>query len=221
MYFPTLCRLHRRRLLSIAFTIAFAVNAYSQTGDGFVTGTIYDPSGDAVMPGVKVLVTNGRKVQTAISDDAGAYRFQLVPGTYQISASSNVLYTLRRSPVTVSRGATATVNLYPSLRIKSQALIVRRSGVADEYSYWPASKFTSIVSNSGIHYLLEFKNATNRRKLQTFRSIGFERVKITSDSLTLLGQETTVDSSGQITVVGNVLIDDNGKRSQATSYILP
>jgi len=211
----------RVRLLMIAVVLTLSINAYSQSRDGSVTGTIYDPSGDAVMPGVKVLVTNGRKVQTAISDDAGAYWFQLVPGTYQISASSNVLYPLRRSAVAVSSGVRATVNLYPSFRIKTQSLVVHRSGVSDEYSYWPASKFESIASKDGNNYLLEFKNVRILHKVRTFRSTGFERVKITKGSLTVLGREVSVDSRGQIKVVGNVLIDDNGKRTEVENYVLP
>jgi len=205
------------RCLFITILLAFVINAHGQAGNGTVTGTVYDPSGDAVMPGVKVLAICGETVESSKSNNAGVYSFSLAPGSCQISTSGNFLYPLKRAPIVVSRTKTVTVNLYPSLWIKTQALVATRKGVVDEYSYWPSSKFRLIVSKDGNRYLVEFKNKKILHKVQTYRSTGFERVKITRDTLTVLGREMAIDRRGQIKVVGNVLIDYDGDRTRAES----
>jgi len=65
-----------------------SLNAFAQTTDATVGGTVSDPTG-ALIPGVTITATNTATgiVKTALSNEAGAYNFPaLQTGTYKISA---------------------------------------------------------------------------------------------------------------------------------------
>src|SRR6185437_14253341 len=103
----------------IALILTLGSNFYGQAVEGVITGTVYDPSGEAIMPGVEVVVRGDRVNQKAVSDNAGSYRFHIPPGNYEISASQNNLYPLRRSSIHVVSGQTITINLYPSFQLRT------------------------------------------------------------------------------------------------------
>jgi hypothetical protein len=193
---------------------------HAQAGEGFLTGSVFDPSGDAVIPGVEITVTGSGRTVIYTADRDGIYRFHLVPGTYDISASGNLLYPLRRFPVRIGSGQTTILNLYPSFRLGTQALVVTAKGAEDQYSYWPLPQFETLTVATGSEYLIEFKSKTNLKGTAQYKGTGFERVKITRDSLTILAEKVLVESSGRIVATGKVLIDDNGARTQTDRYEL-
>jgi hypothetical protein len=78
-----------RKTLALALLlIGLAANAFGQTGNAQLSGTIQDPS-KALIPGVSVTATNVETnvTQTQVSNEAGAYSFPaLQPGNYRVSA---------------------------------------------------------------------------------------------------------------------------------------
>ena len=78
----------RRAIPLIAVLCFFSFNAFAQTSNATLGGTVSDASG-ARIPGVSVTATNaGTGIVTAvISNEAGAYQFaSLQTGTYKVSA---------------------------------------------------------------------------------------------------------------------------------------
>jgi hypothetical protein len=80
---------------------------------GSITGNVTDPQG-GVMPGVTLTATNtgtGLKVET-VTDENGAYTFRnLLPGTYEVTASLTGFREHRESGVAVTAGNPVRVNV--------------------------------------------------------------------------------------------------------------
>src|SRR5580765_2469291 len=72
----------------LLFCMILSLNAFAQTTDATVGGTVSDPTG-ALIPGVTITATNVGTgiVKTVLSNESGAYNFAaLQTGTYKISA---------------------------------------------------------------------------------------------------------------------------------------
>ena len=88
-----------------------AGTAAAQTLTGSITGTITDAQG-GVLPGVTVSLTGRTGTRTAVTDEAGLYRFQAVdPGTYQLAAELSGFQTTRRENIVISVGTPLTIDL--------------------------------------------------------------------------------------------------------------
>src|ERR1041385_113634 len=98
-------------LVTLALSI-FASTALAQLTNGNINGRVSDTS-DAVVPGVSVTLKSPaiQGEQTAITDEAGNYRFILLPpGTYSVKFELPGFKTLIREEVIVSVGKTTTIN---------------------------------------------------------------------------------------------------------------
>ena len=87
--------------------------AAAQALYGSITGTVTDQQ-KAAMPGVTVTATNvgtGLKVET-VSDEAGNYTFRnMLPGTYDVSATLEGFKELRRTGYPITAGSVVRVDL--------------------------------------------------------------------------------------------------------------
>jgi hypothetical protein len=89
--------------LFVFIALAMAVPILAQSDRASIVGTVKDAS-SAVMPGVRVTVTNTGTgvVQTATTDDTGFYRVQSLPiGHYRVNFSHSGFKTLERNGITL------------------------------------------------------------------------------------------------------------------------
>src|SRR5438876_10245378 len=78
-----------RRLFVAIGLLFLSIQAFGQSTNATVSGTVADASG-AVLPGVEVTATNNGTgvVTTVLTNEAGAYNLSsLLPGIYKVSAS--------------------------------------------------------------------------------------------------------------------------------------
>jgi hypothetical protein len=103
----------RRLLLSGLCLLAVVAPTQAQVQTGSILGVVSDDS-NAVMPGVTVTLTGEGLIggpQTAISDTAGAYRFdRLPPGTYNVKFELQGFKVVERADVRINAAFVATVN---------------------------------------------------------------------------------------------------------------
>src|SRR6266566_57867 len=79
----------RRLLLTFGLLSLLSVQAFGQSTNATVSGTVGDATG-AVLPGVEVTATNNGTgvVTTVLTNESGAYNIgSLLPGVYKVSAS--------------------------------------------------------------------------------------------------------------------------------------
>ncbi|MGQ0732871.1 MAG: carboxypeptidase regulatory-like domain-containing protein [Acidobacteriota bacterium] len=127
-------------VVSLCATVAFAQTT------GSINGNVADNTG-AVLPGVTVTATSPSQmgVQTAITNDAGSYRFpSLAPGVYrlvyELSGFSNVV----REEIIVSIGFTATVNVQLQVATLQETVTVTgQSPVVDVTNSNQQTNFTA------------------------------------------------------------------------------
>jgi hypothetical protein len=102
-----------RRVLVCVFLVSAALPALAQVQTGSILGAVTDSSG-AVMPGVTITLSGDRLIggpQNAVSDAAGAYRFdRLPPGTYTVKFELQGFKTIERADVVVNAAFVATIN---------------------------------------------------------------------------------------------------------------
>src|SRR5262245_65323596 len=101
----------------LLLSIFFSLNAFSQTSNATLGGTVADASG-ALIPGVEVTARNVATgiVNTTITNEAGAYQFpSLQTGTYQVSATLAGFQTATNNNVTL--GGSEQVRLNFVLRV--------------------------------------------------------------------------------------------------------
>src|SRR4029453_14629501 len=76
--------------LFLVWMLGFSVSVLAQETTGGIQGVVKDPQG-ALIPGATVEVTSPALIgkKTAVTDSAGAYRFDLLPpGVYSISVQA-------------------------------------------------------------------------------------------------------------------------------------
>src|SRR5215831_1035744 len=104
----------RRAYLTLVLLVVLGAPAFSQvTSTGAITGRSSDNSG-AVIPGVEVAITSPAMIggtRKATTDESGTYQFKLLsPGVYRVSFSLPGFKTLNIDGVTITAGATMTIN---------------------------------------------------------------------------------------------------------------
>src|SRR4030095_14789100 len=105
-----------KRIFTACICVALlfcAVPAFSQTLTSNITARAQDSSG-AMIPGVEVSISSPAMiggVRKEVTDETGTYRFLLLPpGTYRVTFALPGFNTLHVRGVTVTAGATATVD---------------------------------------------------------------------------------------------------------------
>jgi hypothetical protein len=119
----------RTALLGVMLCLLSASAAIAQT-TGSINGTVADDTG-GMLPGVTVTATSPALmgVQTAVTNENGAYRFPSVPpGTYTITYELAGFQNVRREGIVVNLGFTATVNV--QLQVASLQETVTVSGAS-------------------------------------------------------------------------------------------
>jgi hypothetical protein len=109
-------RLHFQALalyLMALFSASSNLAAQTAAVNGQIEGTVTDASGGTV-PNADVKITNSDTgfAQSAKTNDSGFYRFPLLPlGSYRVAVTSPGFAPYEQTGVTLSAGATATVNV--------------------------------------------------------------------------------------------------------------
>lgn len=103
---------HAAALATLILSLAIPQRLDAQVSGGTVTGTVSDVSG-AVIPGVQLSIKDVATAvtRTVISDAAGLYTApNLLPGTYEITATAPGFATQVRSGITLTVGAQLELN---------------------------------------------------------------------------------------------------------------
>ncbi|HLH31336.1 MAG TPA: carboxypeptidase regulatory-like domain-containing protein, partial [Terriglobia bacterium] len=143
-----------RRVLwiSVCLLVCFAAQAFGQSSDARVSGTVNDASG-AVLPGVEVTATNNATgvVTTVVTNGAGAYNFAaLLPGTYSVSASLPGFQTQNFKDVPLGNAAQVRLNF--TLQV---------GGVATNVEVNVAASQVLLESSSSVGNVLEEKKVND------------------------------------------------------------
>src|SRR5262245_7617158 len=97
----------------LAFSNAFGLCLSAQVSGGIVSGAVMDASREAI-PNVRVTLINvaTRIVREVSTDATGLYRVpNVVPGTYEMTASAAGFTTQVRTDLTVNLGASLILNV--------------------------------------------------------------------------------------------------------------
>ena len=118
-----------RTSLTLVLLVPIAAVAWAQT-TGSINGTVADNTG-AVLPGVTVTASGPALmgVQTAVTNETGAYRFpSLPPGNYRLQYELSGFSNVVREGIVVNLGTTATINVQLQLATLQETVTV--SGVS-------------------------------------------------------------------------------------------
>ena len=113
-----------KRLVIALIYVVLSINAFAQTSNATLGGTVSDPTG-ALIPGVSVTATNAATgiVTTVLTNEAGAYQFaSLQTGSYKVSAELAGFQTQIYNNVTL--GISQQVRLNFALQVSSVAQAV-------------------------------------------------------------------------------------------------
>jgi len=100
-------------LLFLVWILGFSVSVLAQESTGGIQGVVKDPQG-ALIPGATVEVTSPALIgkKTAMTDSAGAYRFNLLPpGVYSISVQATGFAPQTQGNLQLTTGALPTINI--------------------------------------------------------------------------------------------------------------
>src|SRR5215471_11130292 len=121
----------KRFLLAASLLLCFLGNAFAQTTNATLGGTVSDAS-KALIPGVNVTATNTQTgiVSTTITNETGAYNFpSLQTGTYKVTAELPGFQTQTYEDVAL--GVSQQMRLNFSLQVGGQAQSVEVNVAAD------------------------------------------------------------------------------------------
>lgn len=112
----------RRLCAIVAVFVLCSLPALAQ--EGRITGTVKDPTGAAV-PGATITITNQATgaTQTTTSGPNGTYSAAVAPGTYSASASLKGFAKQTRRGLSVSAGASVTVDFALETRIEEAVTV--------------------------------------------------------------------------------------------------
>ena len=113
-------------LVVLLGSVVCNVNAYAQTSNGSVVGTVTDPSG-AIIPGTTIVLKNTgtNTSETVVTGAAGNFTFSnLNPSTYDITATKQGFASLTQSGINVQVGAVVRVDVSLKLGTQSETVEV-------------------------------------------------------------------------------------------------
>ena len=109
--------------LGLAILLMASTGAFAQTATGNVLGVVSDASG-AVLPGVAIAISGEAGTRTTVSGADGTYRFlNMDYGNYKVTFSLQGFGSTSRS-VTITTGASSTVNAALSVGGKTETVEV-------------------------------------------------------------------------------------------------
>jgi Carboxypeptidase regulatory-like domain/TonB-dependent Receptor Plug Domain len=135
----------KRVLLAALVMLVTASAAFAQLGGGTLSGTVTDEQG-AVLPGVTVTAIGSDRTVTAITNEAGKFRFlNLAPGQYKVSIALQGFATAVRDKIDVRVGATTDLPAMP-MRVAAVSESIEVKGdspIVDTKAMGTATNFTS------------------------------------------------------------------------------
>jgi hypothetical protein len=136
--------------LAVVLVLVLVAPAAAQTTGG-INGTVSDNTG-AVLPGVTVTASSTALmgVQTAVTNESGAYRFpSLPPGTYKLAYQLSGFSGVVREDIVVNIGFTATINVQLQLATLEETVTVSgASPVVDVTNSNVQTNFTQEALNN-------------------------------------------------------------------------
>src|SRR5260370_1256984 len=120
-----MCRMYLA-LLPVAVFWTTAVPALAQEARATLSGTITDSSGSAIPAAqVRIINTETAIAFTAVSNDAGQYRFLFVnPGTYRLTVEKSGFRSLVREGIDLSLGQAGTLDVALQVGTQSETVTV-------------------------------------------------------------------------------------------------
>jgi len=115
---------------------------------GSLQGSVVDASGNVVL-GVKVRVSSERFSAEKVVDQNGRFRFELAPGTYEITTQADVWYPVRRSEVKVSQGSTVDLTLLPRLKVSTVSSTISSTGMTEPITLRSAPEYEIFRPSDG------------------------------------------------------------------------
>ena len=124
--------------------LLIASSVFAQIGGGTLSGTVTDEQG-GVLPGATVTIAGTDRTTTAISDDAGKFRFlNLAPGPYTVSVALQGFSTVVRENVVIAVGV--SIDVPAQMKVATVAETVTVSGaspIVDTKATGTATNFTA------------------------------------------------------------------------------
>ena len=198
-------------LAAIVFGCGFFVAAQVKPVEsGRVKGSIYDLTREAIVPDAEVIIEGEgikRTFPVGINPDL-EYEFNVPAGIYNITTKQNWLYPEKRASFYVEAGKTKNINLYPSLRLQSIMLTLD----GDKVSYLTPPKYAFLkIDNLALDLIVKFF-----RQKSGSTGVKYKGAEFTFDALTVLADDIIYSKKTKtFEFKGNVLIDDNGRRTKA------
>src|SRR5262245_25630015 len=124
------------RSIALAMLAAGALAAQAQGQEtGTIAGAVTDPRGQA-LPGVSVMLAELRT--STLTDAQGAFRFANVPAGVHVLLVRHIGFDARRDTVTVTAGATATIDFKLTASIVDlDPVVVSATGEAERAARMP------------------------------------------------------------------------------------
>jgi hypothetical protein len=134
----------RRLLIAVALVLSVVSVAAAQLGAGSLSGTVSDDQ-SAVLPGVTVTLTGSDRSASAVTDEAGKFRFlNLAPGTYTLTLAVQGFTTVKRDGIAVRVGANTDLPIRMTLGAVAETVTVTgASPIIDVKSTSTATNFTT------------------------------------------------------------------------------
>ena len=139
-------------------SLLLSVQAFGQSTNATVSGTVQDPSG-ALVPGVTITATNNDTgvVTTVLTNEAGAYNFaSLLPGVYKVSAALPGFQT--RTFTDVQLGNAERLRLNFTLGVSRLDTAVEVMAAADTLLTTSSSSVGGVLSQSRLESLPNVAN---------------------------------------------------------------
>ncbi len=135
-----------RRALAFGFLVLLLTSTALADGPetGLVAGKVVNADGEA-LPGVQITLEGGRGQQVTVTNEAGTYRFSLVPpGAYTVKAALEG-FTEGHNAVNVTAGGKADVDLTLRLETAETITVTSEAPMVDKFNVSAGSAITSEV----------------------------------------------------------------------------
>ena len=142
-----------KRLVIALIYFVLSINAFAQTSNATLGGTVSDTSG-ALIPGVSVTATNTATgiVTTVLTNESGAYQFaSLQTGNYKVTAELAGFQTQTYNNVTL--GISQQVRLNFTLQVGSVAQAVEVTAAADTFIATTSSSIGNVLPDHQVRDL--------------------------------------------------------------------
>src|SRR5665213_1711108 len=191
-----------------AILLSLSSRGHAQVTGATLTGTIMDPSG-AVVPDAQLSIKNTATgvVHRATTNGQGRYTTpNLLPGTYNISATANGFQTTRQNGVVLTVGAQVLLNFSLEVGAASQSVVVNSSSVQIQLA---SSDVKGVLSERQVQGLpLNGRDWTTLATLQPgVDSVGSEQALGSSTDRTRRGYGVQMAISGARPTMDSYRID--------------